>query len=179
MDVTQLRVDKPGCLPVCCLLSAKCWIHYITVIVFNRAPFYSLFRLFFLIIWIFFPTNVSYYSSYLLCYLFYCSMQVCSITAVRSGCLDRRLKALVTYATPTCSTLMSNSPWTFLPLKTFTLHVKWGFESNCCSPPDTIVISCKIAAPPPSIAGLQKYSWLMQVWCQIHDRSCHLWKKIL
>lgn len=33
---------------------------------------------------------------------------------------------------PTCSTLMSNSPWTFLPLKTFTLKEKQQAESVSC-----------------------------------------------
>ena len=39
-----------------------------------------------------------------------------------------RTKLKVPYVKPTCSTLMSNSPWIFLPLKIFTLNVKQGIN---------------------------------------------------
>lgn len=89
MDVTQLRVAKPGCLPVCCLLSAKCWIHYLTVIFVNRAPFYSLFWLFFNYFWMFFLhipiqyTNVPYYTVlYLLAVTYMFPLSCCAIYSI-------------------------------------------------------------------------------------------------
>ena len=47
-----------------------------------------------------------------------------------TGHKDEHKKASSYKWKPTCSTLMSNSPWTFLPLKTFTLHMKQGVKSS-------------------------------------------------
>lgn len=57
------------------------------------------------------------------------------------GRKDEHQHRIITCVKPTCSTLMSNSPWTFLPLNTFTLqgkirmwrHKTWIFANvSCC-----------------------------------------------
>lgn len=63
-----------------------------------------------------------------------------------------RLIATARPSSPTCSTLMSNSPWTFLPLNTFALQVKQRLESNYVSH-QSPTRECKFLKISPSVTG--------------------------
>lgn len=72
------------------------------------------------------------------------------------NCRKDRIIATTSLWSPTCSTLMSNSPWTFLPLNTFALQVEQRLEYNYVSHPSS-THECKI---------------LTKSWCRYRRYFC-------